>query len=846
MCARAVAIVGLTWAAVVAAEAVVESVSARLDGMGIVALQGELSELRSEVKELEGRLRECQESAVGASGEAPGLFGTFLPFALGLIAYAVTTLQVKGVAVKATFRGRTNVSGELVRPRGSRQQCAAVAVHSKGRLAMAQAQLSSDATPCAAAASPVHGARHGPTAPSGGRSPSAPHDGPCLVASASSAAATSRTTQPVCCSANAETDLAQVGPADIAEHADGAIALAHPLGDGIEDSSIVDEAGDPCSVDVPSAFDREPRAKGEQLCGEDVADATWPTITLPRDVVAALSASGFAPPPGLPPPALGRGIVSGVFEPPPGLPTFPGEQEADETPMVAGQPHDEAGGPPDGVADGAKAMGASKESYAFQPGPMESGSAGEEPLLVGAIEEPRPAEDNQEAMVANDGPSAEDIEESLGAGADAAQDISGELAAASDKESDESAGATEAPSPTESDEDGDEPPAGAAEAAARGSEAAASGAPPEPRSAGKARERSLSRHQARRAHGEVESSPSAWAMPLAQGVLQKIRGLVSCTSGPQGERVAPLKTRQPRRRGHVGQRSVGCEVTGPSACAWRSLCFAATAAAVVGFGIPATYASLEDIAVLRRLPWSSLGSADEEKSGGCSGVPPPESNTLDESSAVPSPSIGKAHVLFRGPCFLPEFAHVAQRFESRLDWHYQKDDSGIIVQIAHRHEAPVLMSTGIRDNTTILDFLDANLVPVFGKITPERYDAHLLQGAGLVWAFVSSEEEADSMRPIMAELAQRFRSRYQVGWVDSAEHKDWVYSEFGVTSFPTVIVQREPVGRMFSHSGPPTTSSLRQLVYDVEDGCLGYSGGGRGWHRQPDLVCVAVPDDDTP
>lgn len=64
------------------------------------------------------------------------------------------------------------------RPRGSRQQCAAVAVHSKGRLAMAQAQLSSDATPCAAAASPVHGARHGPTAPSGGRSPSAPHDGP--------------------------------------------------------------------------------------------------------------------------------------------------------------------------------------------------------------------------------------------------------------------------------------------------------------------------------------------------------------------------------------------------------------------------------------------------------------------------------------------------------------------------------------------------------------------------------------------------------------------------------------------------------------------------------------------
>lgn len=54
------------------AQAVVESVSARLDGMGIVALQGELSELRSEVKELEGRLRECQESAVGASGEAPG------------------------------------------------------------------------------------------------------------------------------------------------------------------------------------------------------------------------------------------------------------------------------------------------------------------------------------------------------------------------------------------------------------------------------------------------------------------------------------------------------------------------------------------------------------------------------------------------------------------------------------------------------------------------------------------------------------------------------------------------------------------------------------------------------
>lgn len=50
------------------------------------------------------------------------LFGTFLPFALGLIAYAVTTLQVKGVAVKATFRGRTNVSGELVRLARGRSQ----------------------------------------------------------------------------------------------------------------------------------------------------------------------------------------------------------------------------------------------------------------------------------------------------------------------------------------------------------------------------------------------------------------------------------------------------------------------------------------------------------------------------------------------------------------------------------------------------------------------------------------------------------------------------------------------------------------------------------------------------
>lgn len=222
------------------------------------------------------------------------------------------------------------------------------------------------------------------------------------------------------------------------------------------------------------------------------------------------------------------------------------------------------------------------------------------------------------------------------------------------------------------------------------------------------------------------------------------------------------------------------------------------------------------------LPGKKAPSPPVAPADGCSNTPPAHLQMLNDTEEPLDPVHDKPRMVLRAPCLLSSFERVVRKYKPTGAWYYKKDITGVSVEIMHLHEAPIFMTSGIRDNSTIVDFLQDNILPFFGRMTDITYDWYIPQEQGLVWVLSSSDEQLAKMRPAMLEVGHRFRGKYLVTYTEPTTHKEWIESEFGVTSFPSVVVQREATGRYFVHKGVMTVDAMVQFIHDVHDGCLGY------------------------
>eukprot|EP00930_Biecheleria_cincta_P094334 TRINITY_DN8534_c0_g1_i1.p1 TRINITY_DN8534_c0_g1~~TRINITY_DN8534_c0_g1_i1.p1 ORF type:complete len:885 (-),score=209.47 TRINITY_DN8534_c0_g1_i1:81-2735(-) len=198
----------------------------------------------------------------------------------------------------------------------------------------------------------------------------------------------------------------------------------------------------------------------------------------------------------------------------------------------------------------------------------------------------------------------------------------------------------------------------------------------------------------------------------------------------------------------------------------------------------------------------------------CASKVPDHVIVLEAGSDLPEPKDVKPAIALHAKCFLNIFQGVAKKYRPTGTWYWVKDVKRPRVEIRHAHEEPKKLSNP-RDNTTIVNFLTDNIFPMFGQLNQITYEWYSMQhDAGLVMllsdpAQHSSLEEAQAhWRPTFQALHETFLLKYFMTFAPTFDQqdRDWLRQEFGVRSFPALVVQ----------------ASLQQFIQDVDEGCLGW------------------------
>lgn len=230
--------------------------------------------------------------------------------------------------------------------------------------------------------------------------------------------------------------------------------------------------------------------------------------------------------------------------------------------------------------------------------------------------------------------------------------------------------------------------------------------------------------------------------------------------------------------------------------------------------------------------WFRSGTVVPSVPNKCSVKPPRHLSILHGMEEPEETLDDKPTVVLSAPCLLTSYETVVRRYKPTGSWYFRQTTNGVSLTLKHQNEAPISMFTGIHDNSTIVDFLQENVFPLFGRMTAITYDWYMFQGQGLVWALLDSDESVAEMQPTMTEVAKRFKNKYLVAYVEAQTNMEWLESEFGVTTFPAVVVQQEAGGRFFLYHGAMVSTGISQFIHDVADGCLNYQPWRSfDWHR---------------
>lgn len=223
---------------------------------------------------------------------------------------------------------------------------------------------------------------------------------------------------------------------------------------------------------------------------------------------------------------------------------------------------------------------------------------------------------------------------------------------------------------------------------------------------------------------------------------------------------------------------------------------------------------------------------------------------VNESTVLPEHVGEKPRYTLRAPCLFSSFEEVASTYRGAGSWIYIPDSSGATVEVLHRFEKPILLRAGFRHSKDILQFLKENRKPQYGLLTQEAYSWSIAHSKGFVLSafdpkWKSLREQQAAFRPFMEELAATLPDKFFTAFVDAQDKttRRWLRSEFGVTTFPTVIVQKHAgVAPFFALHGEERLSDLVQTAIDVFEGCLGYEPPARTFngHCTPPEVRHAV------
>uniref|UniRef100_A0A7S4T6H8 Protein disulfide-isomerase n=1 Tax=Alexandrium monilatum TaxID=311494 RepID=A0A7S4T6H8_9DINO len=184
----------------------------------------------------------------------------------------------------------------------------------------------------------------------------------------------------------------------------------------------------------------------------------------------------------------------------------------------------------------------------------------------------------------------------------------------------------------------------------------------------------------------------------------------------------------------------------------------------------------------------------------------------------------------------PAFEEVAQKFRRKAAWYFVKASGSPKVSLIHKGEEPIDLTVGIDKEEKVTAFLMDNLLPLFGKLDGDTFDKYMEAGKGLVWSlFPNPEQGFDAIeaqyRPVMSEVASKFRGKYFVTFTDTEKFKEAIDNMLSIAEFPAIAVQKKAGDkRKFVYTGEMTAQKISAFIDDVESGRV-----------EPRLKSEAVP-----
>lgn len=246
--------------------------------------------------------------------------------------------------------------------------------------------------------------------------------------------------------------------------------------------------------------------------------------------------------------------------------------------------------------------------------------------------------------------------------------------------------------------------------------------------------------------------------------------------------------------------------------------------------------------------------ADQE---GCSSTPPKILTILKDADEPEEPTGIKPRIALYAPCLFKSFEKVVRKYQPSGTWYHKTDHNGARLELKHRHEPPIFLNSDIRTNDTIATFLSSNILPMFGELTIESYDWYFSQESTLVIAIQDPSIEESNVfeqayiRPLMMQVATRYPRQQAdpskgfvlLAWINAKDPSNlkWIRSEFGITQFPAIVVQKE-LGLVFKYKGEVSLTPLIQFITDVKEGCVEWRSHKEAWTGRERHIVFRPPD----
>jgi len=205
---------------------------------------------------------------------------------------------------------------------------------------------------------------------------------------------------------------------------------------------------------------------------------------------------------------------------------------------------------------------------------------------------------------------------------------------------------------------------------------------------------------------------------------------------------------------------------------------------------------------------------------------------------VSAPESGEKPVLvLYGPSLLKGFEAAATANRRKAFWYYKNSPDAAKVVLQHQGEESIQITDYPGDQKTLEKYVEENALPLFGKLDGDSFDKYLESGRGLVWSMFELEggrieSVEEKYRPMMQEVARKFKGKYAITYSDTEKFKDALEGMLGVTKFPAIAVQKKSGDKKkYIHTGEMTSAAIIRFLEEVDTGRI-----------EPNLKTEPVPD----